>query len=91
MNNMAEGHEEVRPDVTLDITSDVCPMTFVKTKLMMERMVPGQVALVRLKGREPLSNVPRSLKEYGHEILSLTPETADGPADGVHRLLFRKS
>ena len=91
MNNMNERHEEPQPDVNLDITGDVCPMTFVKTKLMMERMAPGQVALVRLKGREPLSNVPRSLKEYGHEILSMTPETTDGPADGVHRLLFRKS
>jgi TusA-related sulfurtransferase len=91
MNTVTEGHEEPKPDIHLDITGDVCPMTFVKTKLMMERMAPGQVGLVRLKGREPISNVPRSLKEYGHEILSLTPENTEQPADGVHRLLFRKS
>jgi len=90
MNNLS-APEELQPDVRLDITGDVCPMTFVKTKLMIERMAAGQVAVVRLKGHEPLSNVPRSLTEYGHEILSLTPEDPKGPSDGVHRLLFRKS
>lgn len=91
MNNMAREHEEPQSDVHLDITEDVCPMTFVKTKLMLERMVSGQIASIRLKGHEPLNNVPRSLKDYGCEILSLKPETTDGPVDGIHRLLFRKA
>ena len=46
-------------DFHLDITSEVCPLTFVKTKLLIERMAPGQVLQVRLKGTEPLENVPR--------------------------------
>ncbi len=91
MNSLAKEYEDSQTDVRLDITEEVCPMTFVKTKLMLERMVPGQIALVRLKGREPLNNIPRSLKEYGCEVLSLIPESAGGPVDGVHRLLFRKS
>ena len=33
-----------KPDYFLDITADVCPMTFVKTKLMLERMPPGAIA-----------------------------------------------
>ena len=61
-------------DHYLDITADLCPITFVKTKLLVERMTPGQVAEVRLKVGEPLENVPRSLREEGHEVLGLEPE-----------------
>lgn len=64
-------------DYVLDITRDVCPLTFVKTKLLLERMAAGQTAEIRLKGTEPLENVPRSVREHGHEVLSLEPD-ADG-------------
>lgn len=64
-------------DYVLDITRDVCPLTFVKTKLLLERMTSGQTAEIRLKGTEPLENVPRSVREHGHEVLSLAPN-ADG-------------
>ncbi len=72
-------------DRELDITREVCPMTFVRTRLALDRMAPGQTLLVRLKGEEPLRNVPRTAKEQGHEVLSL--ETDD---DGVTRLLLRR-
>lgn len=62
-------------DYVLDITRDVCPLTFVKTKLLLERMSAGQTAEIRLKGAEPLENVPRSVREHGHDVLSLVPET----------------
>ena len=58
----------------LDITRDVCPLTFVKTKLLLERMAAGETAEIRLKGAEPLENVPRSVREHGHEVLSLAPD-----------------
>jgi TusA-related sulfurtransferase len=58
----------------LDITADVCPITFVKTKLMLEKKSPGTVVTVRLKGSEPLDNVPRSVRAHGHDVLSLVPE-----------------
>jgi TusA-related sulfurtransferase len=63
-------------DHFLDITADICPLTFVKTKLLIESMAPGEIARVRLKGLEPLENVPRSVREHGHEIVSLAPENA---------------
>jgi len=74
-------------DFRLDITGEVCPLTFVKTKLLVERMAPGQIAEVRLKGAEPLENVPRSLKDLGHTILSLEPENETA---NIHRLYVRK-
>ncbi len=71
----------------LDITGDVCPLTFVKTKLLLERMVPGDVARVRLKGEEPKENVPRSVREHGHDVVSLAPLSG---GDGIYELVIRK-
>jgi TusA-related sulfurtransferase len=78
-----------KPNYSLDITGEVCPMTFVKTKLRVEKMASGELLEVRLRGAEPLGNVPRSLAELGHEIISTTREADEGP-DGIHRLLIRK-
>ena len=74
-------------DIHLDITADVCPITFVKTKLMIEGMEPGMVAEVRLNDGEPLGNVPRSVVEHGHTVVSLEPEEEGGR---VWRLILRK-
>ena len=81
-NNMTD---KQAADHELDITGEVCPMTFVRTRLALDRMAPGQTLLVRLRGEEPLRNVPRTAREQGHEVLSLTTD-----ADGVSRLLLRR-
>jgi len=73
------------PDRALDITGEMCPMTFVRTRLALDRMRPGETLLVRLRGEEPLRNVPRTAREQGHEVLSL--ETG---ADGISLLLLRR-
>lgn len=75
-------------DHSLDITKDVCPMTFVKTKLLLERMRPGETAEIRLTGDEPLANVPRSVVEHGHEVVTCAPESDDSP---IHLLVVRKA
>ncbi len=72
----------------LDITSDVCPMTFVRTKLLLERMALGDVAEVRLNDGEPLVNVPRSARELGHVVELLGPEPGQVK---VHRLRIVKA
>jgi TusA-related sulfurtransferase len=64
-------------DETIDITSEVCPMTFVRTKLRLERMRSGQVLSVRLRGEEPLRNVPKAAREEGHSILWIIAEGND--------------
>ncbi|MGE5514218.1 MAG: sulfurtransferase TusA family protein [Bacteroidota bacterium] len=74
----------------LDITADVCPMTFVRTKLLVERMAPGETLELRLKGAEPLANVPRSVAELGHEIIGPVAED-DATPNGAYRLLIRKA
>ena len=61
----------------IDITGEVCPMTFVRTKLKLERMLSGEVLVVRLRGEEPLRNVPRAARDEGHSILGIVPEGND--------------
>ena len=75
-------------DHYLDITSDICPITFVKAKLLMEKMAAGEIAEVRLSEGEPLENVPRSVVDEGHQVLSLQ---ADDQQPGIHVLVLQKS
>ena len=77
---------EQRGEYYLDITADVCPMTFVRARLLVESMGPAQIAVIRLRGEEPLANVPASLVELGHTIESLAPEA---PGAKVHLLRVR--
>jgi TusA-related sulfurtransferase len=53
---------------TLDITGLTCPMTWVRTKLELERMAPGEALEVRCPEGEALDNVPRSAAEAGHAV-----------------------
>lgn len=80
----------VKIDHFLDITSEVCPMTFVRTRLLIEKMGAGETAEIRLKGQEPLENVPESVAELGHDVLNIRPEADRTHAD-VHCILIRKN
>jgi len=61
----------------LDIRGVVCPITFVKTKLALERMTTGEVIRVVVDAASAADNVPRSLDREGHTVLSVT-ETSPG-------------
>jgi tRNA 2-thiouridine synthesizing protein A len=76
---------ELIADRTLDITGQVCPMTFVRTRLALDCMQRGQTLLVLLRGDEPRKNVPATATAQGHTVLA----QHDG-ADGVTRLWLRK-
>ncbi len=93
MKNMKHDTKTEKVDFQLDITGETCPLTFVRTKLLLERMAPGQVAVVRLKGAEPLDNVPKAVRDHGHTVLSLTLEDPARPdnADAVHRLVVQRN
>ena len=88
---MTDTKENNKYNYTLDITGDVCPLTFVRTKLLLERMKPGETAEVRIQGQMPLENVPRSVRDMGEIVLSLDPEETDGPQFGVHVMVLQKA
>jgi len=58
-------------DQKLDLEGEVCPFTFVKSKLAIEMMAPGQILQVTVTNSESAHNVPRSLTNEGHEVLSV--------------------
>ena len=72
-------------DDTVDITDVVCPITFVKAKIALEEMDEGQVLAVKMNDGEPVQNVPRSIKEEGHQILKLIDNE-----DGTYNLIVKK-
>ena len=76
---------EIHFDEQVDITDVVCPVTFVKSKVALEEMDEGQVLAVKMNDGEPVQNVPRSIKEEGHQILKLN--TND---DGTYTLFVKK-
>lgn len=72
-------------DDSVDITDVVCPTTFVKAKVTLEELDDGQILEIRLNDGEPVHNVPRSIKEEGHQILKL-----DDNGDGTFTLIVKK-
>ena len=77
--------EEIKVDDTVDVTDVKCPTTFVKAKVAIEELDEGQILAIRLNDGEPVQNVPRSLKEEGHEILKLNDNQ-----DGTFTLFVKK-
>ncbi len=53
----------------LDIRGEVCPYTFVKTKLVLETMQSGQILRVITDHEPATENVPRSCQAEGNEVL----------------------
>ena len=69
----------------LDITKEHCPMTFVKTKIELSKLQPGDILEVLLTEGEPLDNVPRNAKEQGYNVLSV--EHVEGT---THKVTIKK-
>lgn len=59
----------------LDITAETCPMTYVRTRLALDRLAPGQTLAVRLCGAEPEHNVPRNAVAQGFLLLDSRRDT----------------
>lgn len=76
---------EIQFDDQVDITDVVCPVTFVKAKVALEELDDGEILAVRMNDGEPVQNVPRSIKEEGHQILKLLDNE-----DGTYTLFVKK-
>jgi TusA-related sulfurtransferase len=58
-------------DRELDIRGEVCPYTFVKTRLALEEMQAGQVLRVLVDYEPAIKNVPRSVSLQGDHVVSV--------------------
>jgi TusA-related sulfurtransferase len=71
----------IAPRATVDLRPYACPITFVKTRIALERLGPGEVLEVWLAAGEPAESVPRSAAEEGHRVLRVEPLGGAGPGD----------
>jgi FdhD protein len=55
----------------LDLRGVSCPTNFIKIKLALEMIEPGEIIEILLDEGEPAQNVPRSLTAEGHRLLGL--------------------
>ena len=60
-------------------------MTFVKTKIELSKLQPGDILEVLLSEGEPLDNVPRNAREQGFNVLSV--EHVEGT---THKVIIQK-
>ncbi len=60
-------------------------MTFVRTRLALDRAPSGEIVRVRLRGEEPWRNVVRNAEALGHTVLS-----DEKLADGIRLIAIRK-
>ena len=70
----------------LDLRGEVCPYTFVKTKLRLEELDSGQDLTILLDDSAATANVSKSLKSEGHEILDLKAVSG-----GVWQIVVKKA
>ncbi|HEY8497500.1 MAG TPA: sulfurtransferase TusA family protein [Limnochordales bacterium] len=77
--------EDVQVHRELDLKGEVCPYTFVKSKLILETMAPGEVLRVIVDYPPATGNVPRSMESEGHKVLAVNPAGA-----GVWEIIVRK-
>ncbi len=62
-------------DAQLDLRGTPCPINFVRTKLRLEKMSPGQLLEVWLDPGEPIEQVPDSLRMEGYGIEEIEERT----------------
>lgn len=60
------------PDAQLDLRGTPCPINFVRTKLRLEQMQPGNLLEVWLDPGEPIEQVPDSLTMSGYKVEKIT-------------------
>lgn len=73
------------PARTLDLRGEVCPYTFVKSKLTIEQMARGEELVVTVDYEPSSRNIPKSMRIIGEEVVSVTPRD-----DGTWEIVLRK-
>ncbi|WYL95081.1 MAG: sulfurtransferase TusA family protein [Gloeotrichia echinulata IR180] len=62
-------------DAQLDLRGTPCPINFVRTKLVLEKMPPGGLLEVWLDPGEPIEQVPDSLRMAGYQVEQISDNT----------------
>ena len=68
MDSQAKIEDGQKSDAQIDMRGTPCPINFVKTKLYLEKMMPGEILEVWLDSGEPIEQVPDGLTVEGYKI-----------------------
>jgi TusA-related sulfurtransferase len=68
----------------LDLRGVICPYNFVKTKLKLDTLAIGSQLVVLLDDGEPIQNVPNSIMNEGHQVLT------QEKVDAYYRIVIQK-
>jgi tRNA 2-thiouridine synthesizing protein A len=68
----------VIPGARIDVRLVACPLTWVRTRIALERLAAGEALEVLLADGEPLESVPRSAELEGHRVASRDPHPGGG-------------
>ena len=63
--------EEFTVTKTVDLKGQVCPYTFVRSKLAIEKMGLGEVLEIILDHKPAVENVPKSMENEGQKVLKI--------------------
>ena len=77
--------DEFKIDKTIDLKGQVCPYTFVRSKLAIEKMSLGEVLEVILDHKPAVENVPKSMENEGQKVL-----TVEQTSEKEWRIVVRK-
>jgi TusA-related sulfurtransferase len=75
------------PRPALDLRPYACPLTYVKTRIALERLAEGEQLELWLSAGEPVESVPRSAEEEGHRVVVVEPL---GQAETGYRVVLEK-
>ncbi len=59
---------------TIDLTGEICPMNWVRTKLALEAMAPGDTLEVWIDAGAAATSVSKSAAAEGHAVKSGVPD-----------------
>ncbi len=63
--------DEFKVAKTVDLKGQVCPYTFVRSKLAIEKMALGEVLEVIFDHKPATENVPKSMENEGQKVLKV--------------------
>jgi len=63
--------DDIKIDKTIDLKGQVCPFTFVRSKLAIEKMNLGEVLEIIFDHKPAIENVPKSMENEGQKLLKI--------------------
>ncbi|MEM1579301.1 MAG: sulfurtransferase TusA family protein [Archaeoglobaceae archaeon] len=55
----------------LDLSGEICPFTFIETKLKLEELEEGEILELIIDDPTAVRNLPKSVISEGHEVIEI--------------------